>query len=390
MRCHQRDRELRGSATIRRFRHHRAFPELFPRWDVLLPTRVDLPRLTRAVVAAAAALLSAWALGLGVAGTTSVIGAFAIVYGESGRAASHVRVVLGYGLVLMVAAASGAGLGALTATTTRGTADAIFVAAMVAIAAITAGLVKAYRTRPPGSFLIVLSFELSAAVTMQGVHPVALMAAGAVGAAAALGSAVLVGPVGLRSGRDHDDPLRSRWSNPSRVAAANAVADADADGAARGHRRDVAAALAVRLAVAGGLAGTAALACGLPRPDWAVMSAVMVLHQGPGRTVGSIRGLHRLVGTVLGCGVFVVLSAAAPHPAVVAVAVAVMFTLGDLFLARHYGIAMAFITPMAMAIGNEHLSANASHAAGTRVAETVIGVVAALAVLNAGVLRRPR
>ncbi len=48
---------------------------------------------------------------------------------------------------------------------------------------------------------------------------------------------------------------------------------------------------------------------GVARPDWAVITAAMILHQGPDRILGTYRAVHRFAGTVLG---LVILAALTP------------------------------------------------------------------------------
>ncbi|WP_206213971.1 FUSC family protein [Corynebacterium qintianiae] len=47
-------------------------------------------------------------------------------------------------------------------------------------------------------------------------------------------------------------------------------------------------------------AAVSGVALGFDRPDWAVVSALLMLQWGPDRIPGQVRGLHRLVGSLLG------------------------------------------------------------------------------------------
>lgn len=347
----------------------------------------DVPRLTRAIGAAALSMLIGVCLGWSGAATATLIGTCAVVYGESAVGVPRWRVVGGYGVLLLVAATLGLGVGALTRGLGYPESSAIFVVTMSLLAGIAAAIVKVVQSRPPGSFLIVLVFELVVVLVQQGVPPARVLVGGALGCGGALVAVVVVDSLLARSRRwPTVPPFGSR--------------DAASETARRGVRRMT---MATRMAVRGGSArfllarrlciqlGVAALisgglaaVLGLPRPDWAVMSAAMVLHQGPARGIGTVRGLHRLVGTLLGCVVFVAIGwAQLPLPALL-VAAAVFFAFGDLFLSRHYGMAMVFLTPTIFIVGSQGVTGDVVAAAATRIAETTIGVVVAIAVLLSG------
>ena len=46
------------------------------------------------------------------------------------------------------------------------------------------------------------------------------------------------------------------------------------------------------------------IAFGLGRPDWAIVSAVLVLQWGLEKVPGSVRALHRLLGSIISLGIF--------------------------------------------------------------------------------------
>jgi hypothetical protein len=105
------------------------------------------------------------------------------------------------------------------------------------------------------------------------------------------------------------------------------------------------------------LAGGVALAVGLGHAYWAVVSLVAVIP--PARAAHSLsRSLHRILGTIGGVGVAVLVLVWSP-PAVVVIAVIVVCQFfAEMLVGRHYGSALLFITPMALAVS--HLAASAS------------------------------
>ncbi|MFG1785261.1 FUSC family protein [Rhodococcus oryzae] len=130
------------------------------------------------------------------------------------------------------------------------------------------------------------------------------------------------------------------------------------------------------------VAGSLSVAVGLDRPDWAVIAAVLVLHQGPDRIRGTVRGVHRFVGTAAGLVLFAALYALTPTGAGLIVLLMVLQFLIELYIARNYGLAVIFITPLAMLIGGaSHPDADIGPMILNRFLETLLGVVVALAVL---------
>ena len=139
--------------------------------------------------------------------------------------------------------------------------------------------------------------------------------------------------------------------------------------------------ITIRVFVACTVAGLGSVALGLSRPDWAVISAAMILHQGPDRVLGSFRAVHRFAGTLLGLALLFGLQMGAPSAGAMVVIVALLFGATEALLVRNYGLAMAVITPMVMLLGDLGLPADIATATRDRLVETCVGVVVALAVL---------
>lgn len=344
----------------------------------------DVPRLTRAISAAALSMLIGVGLGWSGAASATLIGTCAVVYGESAAGRPRWRTVGVYGVLLLLAAALGLVVGLSTRGQSYAASTAIFVVTMSVLAGTAAAAVKLLQSRPPGSFLIVLVFELVVVLVQHGESPARVMAGGAVGCGSALVAVVVVDSMLSRSRRwPTDSPLRPAAPTPGTLRRRWRRTTIAARLVLRGGspRALLARRVWIQLTVAALISGCAAALVGLPRPDWAVMSAAMVLHQGPARGIGTVRGLHRFVGTVLGCVVFVALgSARLPWQAVLVVA-ALCFAFGDLFLSRHYGMAMVFLTPMIFIVGSQGVLVDVVAGAATRIAETTIGVVVAIVIL---------
>ncbi|MFC4605984.1 FUSC family protein [Rhodococcus kronopolitis] len=139
---------------------------------------------------------------------------------------------------------------------------------------------------------------------------------------------------------------------------------------------------ATRVLVACLVAGGVTVAIGTDRPDWAVITAVLVLHQGPDRILGTYRGIHRVAGTVVGVLVFAVLFSLHLSGVWLVLTVMALQLLFELFVSRNYGVAVVFITPLAILIGNTgQPHAAVAPVVWERLVETAIGVTVALVVL---------
>lgn len=158
------------------------------------------------------------------------------------------------------------------------------------------------------------------------------------------------------------------------------------------HRDSHAASTAVRVFCAAAAAGGVSVALGLSRPDWAILGAVLVLQQGPDRVHGTYRGLQRLGGTLAGVALF---SAIYLSPltglAVIVVLMVLQFAI-EVSVARNYGLAVTFITPLALLMGTlTHPGAVLADIVVDRIVETTVGVAfafAALWLLLPGAFRR--
>lgn len=99
-------------------------------------------------------------------------------------------------------------------------------------------------------------------------------------------------------------------------------------------------------------AAVAGIALGFDRPDWAVVSAMLMLQWGPDRTAGQIRGIHRLVGSLLGIGLFAVFHLLQFHGWQLLVALAVCQFFAEVFVVKNYAFCVIATTPLALLMGN--------------------------------------
>ncbi|MCD2261912.1 FUSC family protein [Dietzia aurantiaca] len=119
-----------------------------------------------------------------------------------------------------------------------------------------------------------------------------------------------------------------------------------------------------------------------PHLYWVVAFSALVLHQGGPRVARTHRALHRLTGTVLGLGLFLLLTLV--HPSgwwLIVLIVTLQFAI-ELLVTRNYGLAVTLITPLALLVATGgQMPEDPLALTGERLLDTVIGVVVAIVVL---------
>ncbi|MCC4249665.1 FUSC family protein [Microbacterium testaceum] len=122
---------------------------------------------------------------------------------------------------------------------------------------------------------------------------------------------------------------------------------------------------------------------------WAMVGAVAAVG-GAHVTARLIRGMQRLVGTLVGVLIAAGLLALQLPPWAVVIVAVVMQVGAELFVGRNYGIAMLFITPLALLMISLASPAAPDMLLRDRVLETVIGVAVGtvVAIVSAALRRR--
>ncbi|MGY4541673.1 hypothetical protein ACVWY0_001583 [Arthrobacter sp. UYNi723] len=230
------------------------------------------------------------------------------------------------------------------------------------------------RLKPNGPFFGILALGACASVPTN----VPFLTAVLIGAASAAFS-ILVGFAGW---------LRVRaWQ-------AGAVRDVPR---LSGERRQAALVHAARYVLAVGAAGACGVLSGSGHPHWAMAAAAVPLAGAdlPSRVH---RGIHRIVGTFVGLALVAVVLFPGPlsplqyfpgHAAVVLALLVIGFQFPtELFMARHYGWAMVFFTPVILLMTQLAAPADPGLLVTERAVETFVGAVIGIAVVAA--VRAPR
>jgi len=94
------------------------------------------------------------------------------------------------------------------------------------------------------------------------------------------------------------------------------------------------------------------LSLGFDRPDWGVVSAFLMLQWGPDHVAGTVRGIHRMLGSIVGVMLFSVFHYFGVSGWSLLLALAACQFCAEIFVAKNYAICVIFSTPLALLMGN--------------------------------------
>lgn len=292
-------------------------------------------------------------------------GAFTSIYGRYTPTRTRVRQQVLVGAMLTACV----GLGALIARLAVNWADAthavVTVVAGAFVAAVTATVIMVRNLKPSGAVFTAFATTAVASAPVTASPWVALVIA-----AASASWCILLSYLSRWTGEAN---TRAHVLSPPTFPRAEKVRQFS------------------RYGVAALLGGAVASFTGIASPYWAQVAAVVPLS-APRHRQQVERGLHRIVGTVLGVGVAAFLLSFPSQPWQIIVWVVVMQFLAELFVLRNYSLALVFITPLALLMVFLAHPQPVGTLLGARIAETVIGSVVGIAVvlLSVAISRRTR
>ncbi|MCW2771503.1 MAG: hypothetical protein JWR27_2936 [Aeromicrobium sp.] len=275
----------------------------------------------------------------------AAFGAFAALYGRNHVHLPRAVMQATAGLALVAAVVLGSAFAAAHASPW-----ALVVGGAV-VAAIGSLLSTALDWHPPGPLFLVIAFgTVASSPGGWSDVPTALLVS-----TASAAFALAVGSIGSlarhqTAGRPH---LRSPWNREP-----------------------------LRFLIAVGLAGAIATAAGIGHPYWAMVAAAAPLTVR-GRDHQAVRAAHRIAGTVLGLMTTAPLLLLGLDPVPLVLTIVALQIVAELLVGRNYGLALLFITPMALLTGQLGSSRPAGELLFDRAVETAIGALVAVAFLLA-------
>ncbi|MCO7204089.1 FUSC family protein [Microbacterium sp. CnD16-F] len=313
----------------------------------------------RAAISVGVPLIVLWSIGRLDLSIYASFGAFASLYGRTDRIGDRVRMQVAAGAVVVAAMLIG------TALSVADVPAPFAIVVVAAVASMATLLAYATQWHPPGALFIVFAAGATASIPAEGARFGHVLV---VGLAAVVFSLTVTLVSETVTGRRI--PRLARTKNRMPVGA-------------------VAAEMALTVAVATVLAGAAGLLLFHAHWYWAMVGAVAAVS-GPHVKARVIRGLQRLIGTLLGVLVAAgILALGMPPLAVILIAVALQAG-AELFVGRNYAIAMVLITPLALLMVQLAAPTTAAVLLTDRVWETVVGIAAGTAVAVGSALIRGR
>jgi uncharacterized membrane protein YccC len=143
---------------------------------------------------------------------------------------------------------------------------------------------------------------------------------------------------------------------------------------------------AARYALAISIAGTCGLVLGFDHANWAMAAAAVPLAaadaRGGDRSIHGVmqRGAHRVLGTFAGLVLTGLLLWPNPGPVVLAIVVIALLFPTELFMIRHYGLALGFFTPLILLMIELADPTDPLILVRDRAVDTLIGVIAGIGV----------
>lgn len=276
----------------------------------------------RAGASALLPLLMLWSLNRIELSPFAILAATAAVFGRNASLPRRLTMQLQTSTVLVLLILIGA---AVSAADLPGWTTVLATALVACLCSAAADLLQ---WAPSGCLFFVFAFAVSA-YTPPGNAGLPLIAA------TAAGSAVLTLLVTIVGGALEAVTRLRRGDVPARQAPA----------ASRRLPLPLIAAHSLACLLAAATAGMLSLAGGLAHPYWAMVTAIVPVIGAT--TSGQLaRATHRMIGTFLGIGVTGLLLFWAPGGAVLIVVLALLTALTELMVARNYGLAMLFLTPL--------------------------------------------
>jgi hypothetical protein len=291
----------------------------------------------------------------------AAFGGLAMLYGhgESAKQRVTTQIVAGIGLVVIIAvamtyAAAQAPLPVLGA-----------LLAVTIIAAVTLGAAMRWVPRGEMFFVLVLLIIASIPSTWDRL-PIGI----ATGAGGAAFSVLLAWLSGLRNGKREEEPKPDGWRR--RLAEGYASLD-------RGQHLVLMAAATLGVLTAWGLA----IVLGIGHPFWAAVTVAALM---PALAATDIwrRTLHLMLGTLGGVGVATLLFSFEPgHLALIAIII-VCQAAAEIAVARNYGVALLFFSPLAIGMSNLSRGAPWPPLLLDRLAEAALGTAVAFLTIFVG------
>jgi uncharacterized membrane protein YccC len=127
---------------------------------------------------------------------------------------------------------------------------------------------------------------------------------------------------------------------------------------------------------------------GVHRTYWVLLTVIAIMQNGRRLRLTALRGIHRVLGTFVGLGLFALVLVWGPKGLLLALVIASLQFIVELVVIRNYGLALIFITPLALTIASQGDPGDVGTVVMIRVFDTLLGAAIALLVLLGALLLR--
>lgn len=141
--------------------------------------------------------------------------------------------------------------------------------------------------------------------------------------------------------------------------------------------------IAYRVIAAASIATLVAVPAGFSHAYWVIMVAGVVLQVSHSLRHTISRVIHRMLGTIAGVAVFALVVQLELSGLQLVLMLALLQGIVEVVVARHYALALLFITPLSLTIATANHDIPVSVIATERIVDTFLGVVIAMIVLLA-------
>lgn len=327
---------------------------------VYLTTRPAHP-LRTALEVAAALVVSAGSLAIAVGlqpALVSLLGVFLGLYLQDQAPADRLRRLPLVGLALVLASSIGVASAGYAVASTVG---------IVTVALLATATTLGFSTGPPGPLMFTIACGVSAYAAARNPTPFAPAGWGIplfVATGATITYVLVAAPMA--------------WAVYSARSSGTSPTPTPTPSATSWHLDAPSRLILVRMALALVIAGAIGLLLDVGRTYWIVLTVVAVLQKSPEWQATRLRAVHRVLGTLFGIVLFAVLVALEPGTTLLIALLAALQFVTELVVARHYGLALMSITPMALLISAAAGSQPWRVLAVTRLVDTLIGAAVAL------------
>ena len=249
-------------------------------------------------------------------------------------------------------------------------------AAVFVVVAVSVTLVLGLGIGPPGALFFALvagvSTHLAGPVGIGGAGLDGWLVVGMLGVGAVIAYLVVLAPLVIPAVRRADAavfagraPVRFRLDGTDRI-------------------------ILGRVIVGAAIAALIAAPLGVHRAYWVVLTVVVILQNGHTLRLTVHRAAHRVLGTLVGVGVFALVMLLHPQGAWLGLLLVALQFGVELVVIRNYGLALVLITPLALLISVQASGVDVTGIVVDRVVDTLLGAAIALVVLLAAFLVQRR